>query len=266
MRIRTTTSLLLLLLAGPALAADHLDAPRVMSDPRLDINDLYAFQSPVNPDNGVLIMTVNPGAGVIGETVFSSRGRYEFNIDTNGDARADIVYSLFFSRERADGSQLSVLQRNGVNISNSMVGTGRRFRGGGIYRTALHEDPFFFDLNGFNDGFNFTGEDFFAGLNVTAIILEVPIEDLGGPQVGVWASTSEGGRQFDRMGRPAINTVLLPQNRKNTFNNSLPQNDVARFRAPVVATIEALPGGADAEGLADVLLPDILLFHAGRIQ
>ena len=28
------------------------------------------------------------------------------------------------------------------------------------------DDPFFFDLDGFRNGFQFTGIDFFAGLNV----------------------------------------------------------------------------------------------------
>jgi len=41
-------------------AADHLEAPFVQTDGRIDINDVYVFESPSNPDNTVLIMTVNP--------------------------------------------------------------------------------------------------------------------------------------------------------------------------------------------------------------
>ena len=60
--------LLLIRLRGlfqSALAADHLDAPvlRAPGQGGRDINDVYAFQSPTNPANSVLVMTVNPFAG-----------------------------------------------------------------------------------------------------------------------------------------------------------------------------------------------------------
>ncbi|HSB86400.1 MAG TPA: DUF4331 family protein, partial [Ilumatobacteraceae bacterium] len=67
-------------------AADHLDAPGVKADGRTDINDVYAFKSPTNTDNTVLIMTVNPLAGVVSGTTFHPDATYRFNIDDNGDA------------------------------------------------------------------------------------------------------------------------------------------------------------------------------------
>ena len=53
---------------GLSGAADHLDAPFVKTDGRIDINDVYVFQSPTNADNTVLAMTVNPAAGVLSPT------------------------------------------------------------------------------------------------------------------------------------------------------------------------------------------------------
>ena len=49
-----------------ARAADHLDAPILVGNGQLDINDVYAFQSPSNADNTVLIMTVNPRVVLLG--------------------------------------------------------------------------------------------------------------------------------------------------------------------------------------------------------
>ena len=52
----------------PALTtqgADHLDAPLVQADGRIDINDVYVFESPSDPNNTVLVMTVNPLASRI---------------------------------------------------------------------------------------------------------------------------------------------------------------------------------------------------------
>ena len=70
------------------LASDHLDAPLVFKDGRLDVNDSYIFQSPTNPDRTVMIMTVNPVAGIMSPSTFNSAAVYEFNIDRDGDAIA----------------------------------------------------------------------------------------------------------------------------------------------------------------------------------
>jgi hypothetical protein len=52
---------LALLAAGlPAFAADHRDAPAMRERPVADINDVYAFLAPDDPDQLVLAMTINP--------------------------------------------------------------------------------------------------------------------------------------------------------------------------------------------------------------
>ncbi|MEZ6131696.1 MAG: DUF4331 family protein [Planctomycetaceae bacterium] len=241
-------------------AADHLDSPSVMADGRVDINDLYAFQSPENSNNAVMIMTVNPLAGVLSETSFHSSATYEFHIDNNGDAVSDITYTLFFTRPRRGSQNVLMLRENGSIVASGKTGQTINVSGGGRLRADLFEDPFFFDLEGFNNGLSFTGTDFFAGADVTAIVLEVPRSALNGPNIAVSARTTVGGSQFDRMGRPAINTVLIPTGRKDEFNVSAPVNDVANFGADVQATIESLNGGdtATASALTAVLLPDLL--------
>lgn len=249
--------------SSSAMAADHLDSPSVMTDGRLDINDLYAFQSPNNPNNVVLIMTVNPAAGVLSPMNFKSKARYEFLIDNDGDARADVTYRVIFNSARGGRTQTATVYRNGRLVGRGLNEATQDLRGaaaGGVFRCGLFEDPFFFDLDGFNDGFNFTGEDFFAGLNVSAICLEVPAATLGGTNVGIWAKTSLNGEQFDRMGRPAINTVLVKSDRKDEYNTSAPRGDRRKFRSDMREIIESLNGGdaATARELSTVLLPDLL--------
>jgi hypothetical protein len=72
------------------------------------------------------------------------------------------------------------------------------------------------------------------------------------------------------MGRPAINTVFIPNNpfepsgtepsQKNAFNAAKPRQDQKKFRAEVVDTLEIFYGAGNpaVDGLADFLLPDIL--------
>ena len=43
--------------------SDHVDGPRTLADPAIDISDLYAFTSPENPQRTVVIANVFPFAG-----------------------------------------------------------------------------------------------------------------------------------------------------------------------------------------------------------
>jgi hypothetical protein len=322
-------------IGGPSTAgaADHLDAPGLTppgGDKRADITDIYAFQSPTNANKTVLIVNVNP-ATAAGQAAYFGRSvpgvaadkriSYWFNIDNNGDAIADVKYRLVFGKPRS-GVQNFELRRNGAVLipfgqgRTTKLGANPRIVTGGGARVAagVFDDPFFFDLNGFlnltapldadpaNDAMSFIGcnpatgrPDFFAGLNVSSIVLEVPDSQLapaagrvpaGGPvNVGFWAHTTLGGEQNDRMGRPAIATVFIPNNpippdnagpsMKSTYNHALPKDDQANFRGEVVNTLTTLfslndmggpVGGTDdpandaaaISGLADILLPDIL--------
>ena len=254
----------LLLPISAAISADHLDSPSVQNNHSLDINDLYAFKSPTNANNIVLVMTVNPLAGVLSGTDFSSAGRYEFGVDNNGDAIPDKTFTVYFSAPKRGSQNVLVLRGNGSVLASGKTEQDITIAGGGKMRAGLFDDPFFFDLNGFQDNFNFTGSDFFAGMNVSGIVLEIPRTELGGVNVGVSVKTMIGGTQFDRMGRPAINTVLLPSGQKDAFNAGVPANDYANFGAAVEATIASLNGGdtATAATLAGILLPDVLTVDA----
>ena len=104
---------------GTVSAADHRDAPALLTtnggNPQLDINDVYVFQSPANPKNTVLIMTVNPFT-IPGDKVnFSTTGVYEFNLDTNGDAIEDITYEIRFKPLNRGKQVFSVTELRGAD-------------------------------------------------------------------------------------------------------------------------------------------------------
>jgi len=260
-------------------AADHLDAPGLTppgGDTRLDINDVYAFQSPADADNTVLIMTVNPLAGVLNNGTFHPGASYDLMIDTDGNAKEDMMYRVTFSAPDASLAQDVRLRLVAAGAGSGVLATGQTGQdipvdGGGMLRAGVFDDPFFFDLGGFlSVNFCAPGTNFFTGLNTSAIVLEVPSASLGPSDIGVWARTYLNERQIDRMGRPAINTVFIPNNvfepagtepsQRNAFNAGKPRHDQRDFRGEVVDTLEIFYGAGNPTvgDLADFLLPDIL--------
>jgi hypothetical protein len=137
----------------------------------------------------------------------------------------------------------------------------------------------------------FTGTDTFAGTNVSSIALWVPNAALGGAgrHIGVWSTTSAKTRtgydQVDRMGRPAINTVFnglhapvsstLNNAEKEAFNRINPSSDRAVATDNVVAVLDTIGAvltangataytAAQVNGIARILLPDVLTFQVGN--
>jgi hypothetical protein len=286
-------------------------------DPNVDINDVYAFQNPTKPGRTDLVLTVN-GLAEAGEPGFFASGvpsvsgdervYYYLYVDQDGDAIADVTYRIRFGKV-VNGVQTFEVRRNGKVLIG--LGQGRTTKFGANPRVisgkmntkvfaGMSDDPFFFDLPGFlnitaaldgdpaNDSTSLIGctgsrPDFFAGKNVSSIVIEVPDSQLGSGTVGIWAATRLGGEQVDRMGLPALATVFIPANpfepnepsMKSTYNHAQPKDDVATFSSEFVDTLTLLyslndsggaVGGTDdpaddagkITGLTDALLPDLL--------
>lgn len=87
-------------------ASSHREAPLISNDPLADNTDLYAFKSPTNAENIVLIANYIPfqhPAGGPNWYSFGERIRYEVHVDNNAaTAGADIVYRFTFERENQD--------------------------------------------------------------------------------------------------------------------------------------------------------------------
>lgn len=92
---------------GTALAASHREAPQIASDPTADLTDVYFFRSWINPNNVVMIMNVIPGQEPSSGPNYFNFGDdvlYTFNLDTNGDGKADdIVYEVRFKTQIRGG-------------------------------------------------------------------------------------------------------------------------------------------------------------------
>src|SRR6201996_1104508 len=137
-------------------------------DARLDFTDLYAFPKPGEADKSILVMNVHPSAVVDppGPTTaepFSPEALYELRIDTDGDAVADITYTVRFSSSK-DGSQTATLRRvegtraigtvggGQIIVEAAPVSTGRQARvtdaAGYRFFAGWRSDPFFFDTKG----------------------------------------------------------------------------------------------------------------------
>src|SRR5580692_10542541 len=88
-------------------------------DARLDFTDLYAFPKPGEAGKSILVMNVHPSAVVNppGPTTaepFSPEALYEFRIDTDGDAVADITFAVRFSSLEDESQTATVRRLNGA--------------------------------------------------------------------------------------------------------------------------------------------------------
>ncbi len=266
-------------------SADNLKFPG--DDRRLDLTDVFAFKSPESPGKTVLIIDSNPTSApppIPSPTTgpeFHPDAVYRINIDTDGDATADIAFSFTFSGYdngvqtgtawHATGSQARQPEPAGEQLTASFPvsfdGTARPVQAGPIVLFAgLRSDPFFADVEGALHGLQWTGHDDFADNNVDSIALEIPGDLLGDqPVIGVWATISlhrDGGLvQMDRGGHPTINPFINPDGEKNLYNSRQPADDIANYLGPWSNVLES--GGyspEEASAAAMQVLPDILRY------
>lgn len=267
-------------------AADHQDAPLITLDPRRDITDVYVFVPEQNPAQTVLMMNVNPDAGVLSPTTFDPATRYQFLIDSNDDDLEDYIYQFNFGLPNAQGEQIySVIRISHPFVTNTVqsLGTGvtgqiRSLPGGGFAAVDVFDDPFFFDQDAFIgslgrtfcDGQEF---DYYAGQNVTGIVMQIPRASYGDPDIArIWTRTLVAAtqQQVDRMGFPGINMTFIPNSpyrpagsepsQEDAYNAGHPVDDRADFRDVVLESLELFhpPGSPVPEIIADSILPDFI--------
>jgi hypothetical protein len=276
-------------------SADNLKFPG--DDARLDFTDLFVFKSSYDPDMTVLIMDSNPFMLPEPRTgpEFHPGAVYRINIDTDGDAHADVAFTFTFSQLEngrqtgtawyaADPQAREPEPAGEVLTSSVPVGfdaTARPVQAGPVRLFAgVRSDPFFVDFEGTLHGFQWTGVDAFAGKNISSIALEVPNDMLGaGPAIGGWAAISlrrDGALvQMDRGGHPTINPFLTPDGEKNLYNSRQPADDVANYLQPWSQLLQENSGYSptpllqgrggysspeEAKAAAMIVLPDILRY------
>jgi len=254
-------------------------------DARLDMTDLYAFSKPGDPGKSILILNVHPSFRLDSPEPttaepFAPGALYEIKIDTNGDAIADICYSVQFASAEHEQQTATVRRLQGARAAGfgddgEVLVHGARVSAG---REALvtevddcrfffgwRSDPFFFDALGNFNQMRFTGDDFFKNKDVCSIVLELPNSELRSNEVGIWArtvdKTEEGWIQADRGGRP-LQAVFLVGEEREAYLSGEPAND-DRFIGVFAHELEHTGGYTpeDAKAVARKFLPDILSYH-----
>jgi hypothetical protein len=131
---------------GPGVggASSHREAPLVAGDPQVDTTDVYAFVSPDNPDAVTLIANWIPFQEPNGGPNFYPWGEgvhYDFNIDHDGDAKADITYRWTFKNVDNRGTDTFLYNNGPVTSLNDetllfkQTYTLEEIRGGGKAKT-----------------------------------------------------------------------------------------------------------------------------------
>jgi hypothetical protein len=228
-------------LTGGAGAADHLDSPTVIADPRADIGDVYAWMSSDARRLNLAMTIVGHG--------FAPDIAYEFHIGSGkrfGETTRSIsAYCRFPAPDQSD-CRLGGDDRAQATVGDAVGAMSHhgRFR----MFAGLRDDPFFNNVRGTRDAYRVAQAALAAGASVNAdrcpafdaatvaaikerwrqvdggpatnflkgwtpasIVLSIDIAavNAGGFVLSVWAATRGADRQIDRMGRPLTGNALL---------------------------------------------------------
>lgn len=216
-----------ILTANLVLASDHQDTPEVEINPRMDINDVYAFPGASADRIAIAVTTSSPIAGT--NASFDNNLLYQVKIDRTGDAVEDLVFQITF--DQGSGTSQRFTMRG--PIAPEMTGTramlassgpvvsgqvGSVVNGGNNIQvfTGLRADPFVIDLEQFfkiipdrrpstgplsgpstptASQFRNPGVDLLRPFNALAIVIELPKTMLltntaADAKIGVWGTIS----------------------------------------------------------------------------
>ena len=199
-----------LMLSGEqaAPAADHLDPP-TRTDPAMDstpdrpadIADIYAWHT----DTSVILAVDFAGPqGTDLPATYDPDVLYTINVSNDGNRTTpNFPIRIRFGEDRDNAGKYGVQVSGVPGVTGNIEGPveSELNQDGVKVYAGLFDDPFFFDLQGFRDTVN-TGtlsfdntRDFFAGQNITAVIIEIPrsrIEN-GDNVIDVWSDTARFG-------------------------------------------------------------------------
>ena len=139
-----------------------------LGDQRLDLCDLYAFQSPGDKNRTVIILNANPNADALHPDAI-----YRVNIDTDGDYLTDIAFSYVFSKPQNGRQTFSVFMAKGEEsrspeavgtkiVTDAEVSFGPKPNivqsGSYTFFAGSRSDAFFFDFDGIKNLFDISGK------------------------------------------------------------------------------------------------------------
>src|SRR5215510_7733324 len=222
-----------------------------LGDQRLDLCDLYAFQSPADKNRTVIILNANPNADALHPDAI-----YRLNIDNDGDYLTDIAFSYVFSKPQNGRQTVSVFAATGSE-SRSAEAVGTKIiadaevsfsakpniikSGNYTFFWGTRSDAFFFDFDGIKNLFDirgkrnftephltpgkspWTGVDSNTEANVFSTAVELPTTELGGKAVRIWGRCSlreKDGKlnHVDRAGHPSVSSFFNTDDTKLEYN------------------------------------------------
>jgi hypothetical protein len=236
-----------------------------LGDQRLDLCDLYAFQSPSDNNRTVIILNANPNADALHPDAI-----YRVNIDADGDYLTDIALSYVFSKPQDGRQTFSVFMAKGEQ-SRSPEATGKKIvtdaevsfggkpnivrAGPYAFFAGSRSDAFFFDFDGIKNLFDirgkrnftephlggkspWTGVDSNTQANVFSTAVELPTSEFGAKsEIHIWGRCSlhRDGKllHVDRAGHPSVSSFFNTDDTKEEYNASEPVNDRSVFRSSI---------------------------------
>ena len=187
-------------------ASDHQDTPEVELNPRMDINDVYAFPGASADRIALIVTTSSPIAG--SNASFDPNLLYQIKIDNTGDAVEDLVFQVTFDDGAGAAQKYTVrgpVAPAMTGTKTALLTTGTTVTGnvGSIAGSAsgvqtfagIRADPFVIDLEQFFNiipdrrpsvgplsgpltptatAFRTPGIDFLRPFNSLGIVIELP--------------------------------------------------------------------------------------------
>lgn len=271
-----------------------------LGDQRLDLCDLYAFQSPADPTRTVLILNANPNADALHPDAI-----YRLAIDNDEDLRNDIAFSYVFSQPVEGKQTVDVFLATGEEAESPEAIGDKIFEGvevsfgpnpniaqsgGFTFFAGARSDAFFFDYEGIKNlfdtsgGRNFTaphlggespwtGEDSNTTANVFSTVLELPTAELGAsPDIRIWGRCSlrRDGKleHVDRAGHPSVSSFFNTDETKLEYNASEPIHDRERWIAQFIHLLGHTGGYSHDEAIEAIdnegTLPDMLTYNPAK--
>lgn len=271
-----------------------------LGDQRLDLCDLYAFQSPTDPSRTVIILNANPNADALHPDAI-----YRLNIDNDGDLLTDVALSYVFSKPQngrqtfdvflAKGAESRSVEANGKKIvADAEVSFGPKPNlveaGDYTFFAGSRSDAFFFDFDGIKNLFDisgkrnftephlsakspWTGVDSNTEANVFSTVVELPTSELAPkPEVHIWGrcSVRQDGKliHVDRAGHPSVSSFFNTDDTKVEYNASEPVNDRKRWLDQFVHLMGHTGNYSREEAIAEIdkerTLPDALSFDPSK--
>lgn len=208
-------------------ASDHQDTPEVELNPRMDINDVYAFPGASADRIAFAVTTSSPIAG--SNASFDPNLLYQIKIDNTGDAVEDLVFQITFDNATGSTQKYTVrgpvapsmtgtktmLVTTGTVVTGNVGSTSGSATGTQVF-AGLRADPFVIDLEQFFNiipdrrpstgplsgpatptatAFRNPGIDFLRPFNSLSIVIELPKSQIlastaADGKFGVWSTVS----------------------------------------------------------------------------